>query len=78
MPKNQGGRPRAKRRPPSKLRAWMRRNKVTAEGLAKSLGISRSSVYALLDRTLKPGLERGVRIEKLTEIPVAYWTRGKR
>ncbi len=77
MTKSKGGRPRARRRPPSKLRAWMRANEQTVKGMASDLGIAASSVYALRERTLTPGLALAVRIERLTGIPVEYWTRRR-
>ena len=69
------GRPRAKRRPSSKLAAWMRANDCSVRDMAERLDIAASTVYGLRERTLSPGLALAVRIEKETGIPVAYWTR---
>lgn len=70
-------RPRKKRRPPSRLATWQKAEGISVEDLAAKLKISGSSVYALRERTLTPGLALAVRIEALTGIPVTYWT-GKR
>ncbi len=70
------GRPRAKRRPSSKLAAWMRANDCSVRDMADRLDVAASTVYALRDRTLKPGLDLALRVEDATGIPVAYWTRG--
>ncbi len=77
MAKSRSGRPRKKRRPPSKLATWQKATKTSVISAAEQLGISGSSVYALRERTLIPGRDLAVRIEDLTGIPIRYWKKKK-
>ena len=73
MTRGKTGRPRKKRRPKSRLGAWMRAHDKSAEEMAELLDVARSTVYSLLDRALRPGLGLALRIEDVTGIPAGYW-----
>lgn len=70
------GRPRSSTRQRNKLGDWMEETGTTPGALAPLLGCAASTVYALREGRIRPGLNLGVKIEELTGIPVSYWAEG--
>jgi transcriptional regulator with XRE-family HTH domain len=64
---------RRKKKGPELLAAWLEKNEMTLLEFSERVDCSKAMVGALKNGDSAPGLALAVRIEKVTQIPVARW-----